>query len=462
MKKIVFALLVCIVSITSYAQIINEQKLTKRPVEFSKIAFAKGNVDCKCGNNILADGGFQNLSVVGSGSVPSNISSSSSPWKPGFNTPQWSNTIQPACDKGVVSMWGNKTVGESIYQNGLSFAPGCYTVKFTARFVNPTSLSTFVRLRLATYNGTGAPAAYASAGLSSANITSSSWETYTFTFTSGVANSISLQAENDYTNDDGDYVSWIQIDNICIEKCCNCDISPNQPPAIKGTTLACACDPISFSTIKCADAKYNWTVKDNKGNVIALTGNGTNAINLNYSLAQQVASDATFFTITVQITCGGTVVTNIIVVPIKPIPKTNVSFSLSDDGAGNYTATASALGSALGLGNGWTLKEVTCPGPNPCGWVAGPIKWQTTGTNIAIPSGVLVKGKCYILNHYVNVCSAKWIAGPCTVYKTTCFKLDGNQMKMMSRESDKNEPRVITAEMLTDISKLLEVREKLD
>lgn len=459
MKKLLFALLVCIVSITSYAQIINEEKLTLKPSEFSKIAFGKGNVDCKCGNNMLADGGFQNLSVVGSGSVPSNISSSSSPWKPGYNTPQWSNTIQPACDKGVVSMWGNKTVGESIYQNGLSLAPGCYTVKFTARFINPTALSSFVRLKLATYNGTGAPATYDPAGLASANITSNSWETYTFTFTTGVANSISLHPENDYTNNDGAYVSWIQIDNICIEKCCNCDISPNSPPAIKGTTLACACDPISFSTIKCPDAKYSWTVKDNKGNAIALTGNGTNAINLIYSLAQQVASDATSFTITVQINCGGTVVTSSIVVPVKPIPKTNVSFSLSDDGAGNYTATASALGSALGLGNGWTLKEVTCPGPNPCGWVAGPIKWQTTGTNIAIPSGVLVKGKCYILNHYVNVCSAKWVAGPCTVYKTTCFKLDGNQMKMMSRETDKNDAKEITAEMITDISKLLVGRE---
>lgn len=220
MKKLLIALLVCIISITSYAQTTTEEKLTLKPIDLTKIAYEKGNVDCQCSKNILQDGGFQNLSVVGSGSTPSNITSSSMPWTAGYNSPQWSGTIQPGCDKGVVSMWGNKTVGESIHQNGLTFTPGVYTVKFTARFVNPTSLSTFVRLKLATYTGSGAPSTYDPAGLASANISSSSWQTYTFSFSTAAANSISLHPENDYTNNDGAYVSWIQIDNICIEKAC--------------------------------------------------------------------------------------------------------------------------------------------------------------------------------------------------------------------------------------------------
>ncbi len=221
MKKLLFSLLVCIASLTSFAQKnFDEEILSLKPTDFAKLGFSKGNVDCKCSNNLLQDGGFQNLSVTGSGSTPSNISSSSSPWQPGYKTPQWSNNIQPACDKGVVSMWGNKTVGESIHQNGLSFTPGTYTVKFTARFVNPTSLSTFVRLKLATYTGSGAPSTYDPAGLASVNISSGSWETYSFTFSTAAANSISLHPENDYTNNDGAYVSWIQIDNICIEKAC--------------------------------------------------------------------------------------------------------------------------------------------------------------------------------------------------------------------------------------------------
>jgi hypothetical protein len=220
MKKLLFALLVCIASITTFAQKnMDEEKLTLKPADLGKIAFEKGNVDCKCNNNILQDGGFEKLSIVGSGAVPSNISSSSSPWQPGLKTPQWSNTIQPACDKGVVSMWGNKTIGESIFQTGLTIPAGCYTVKFTARFVNPTSLSTFVRLKFATVLASGMPA-YDPPGVASVNISSTSWQTYSFTFTTGAATTVNLHPENDYSQNDGDYVSWIQLDNICIEKCC--------------------------------------------------------------------------------------------------------------------------------------------------------------------------------------------------------------------------------------------------
>lgn len=211
----------------------------------------------------MQDGGFQNVTVGGSG-LPSNISNTSTPWKKGYNSPQWSGTIQPACDKGVVSMWGNKTVGESIHQNGLTFTPGSYTVKFTARFVNPTALSTFVRLKLATYNGTGAPSSYDPPGLASANINSSSWQTYSFSFTTAAANSISLHPENDYTNDDGDYVSWIQIDNICIEKkdpCSDCAI-PNTNTTISICAVLGGSTTVSASAIGASTGLGNgWTLK---------------------------------------------------------------------------------------------------------------------------------------------------------------------------------------------------------
>ncbi len=221
MKKLLFAFLVCITSFTLYAQIDNEEKLAMKPqMNEAKIAYEMGNVDCKCNqNNLVMDGGFQNLSV--GGTLPSDITTSSLPWAKGYNTPQWSNTVQSPCDKGVVSMWGNKTVGESIHQNGLTFAAGTYTVKFTARFISPTSLSTLVRLNLTAYNGTGAPSSYSSLpSFASPDITSASWETYSFTFTTTGANSISLHPENNYTQNDGAYVSWIQLDKICIEKKC--------------------------------------------------------------------------------------------------------------------------------------------------------------------------------------------------------------------------------------------------
>ncbi|MCX6236771.1 MAG: hypothetical protein NTY07_04275 [Bacteroidia bacterium] len=242
-----------------------------------------------------------------------------------------------------------------------------------------------------------------------------------------------------------------------IPKCFCCDpiafnlpsppqiISANPPPL-------CACDAIKFSTPPCPGATFYWTVTDNFGNVIALSGGSTNAITLNYSLAQQVATLATSLTIKLKVCCGKNCVNNTLQVALKPIPKTNISFSLTDNGNGTYTATATAFPGAIA--NGWTLKEKTCPGPSPCDWVAGPIKWQSGGTTINVPNGVLVQGKCYVLTHYVNVCSPVYIAGPCTVYGVTCFTLDTKSLKKPENANDRNDAKACTPEMLQELQQI--------
>lgn len=415
------------------------------PREFIEMATKpSNNICCNCNNNLIKDPGFNNVT---NSSGTSNISSTSNPWKPSDGTPQSSNAMG-ACDNGFISMWGNEVVGETIFQNGLTIPAGTYTVRFNAKYLStPGAHNPYVKLRI----GNG-PIRTSPVLVTSGNINAASWTCYTMTFTTlSAISTLCLYPVNDNTQNNGSYVSWIQLDNICIERkqdCCDIPQNPPIKPNVSG--LFCACDPIKFTTINCPGATYVWTVTDNFGNAISFTGNGTDAISLNYSLAQQIASNATGFVVTVKITCGGTTYTNTIKPGLKPIPKTNVSFSLTDDGSGNYTATATSL--APGNGNGWTLKEVNCPGPIPCSWVAGPIKWQSTGTTINIPNGVLVKGKCYVLTHYVNVCSPNWISGPCTVYKATCFKLDGNNMRMMSRETDKNDAQLILTEMLTEMN----------
>ena len=105
---------------------------------------------------------------------------------------------------------------------------------------------------------------------------------------------------------------------------------------------------------------------------------------------------------------------------------TNVNFSLTTTLGGGTTASASAMGASTGLGNGWTLKEVSGGAVNPCRWVPGGIKWQSTGASITIPAGVLVPGKCYVLTHYVNVCATKWDPRACVQYKTICFCICDN------------------------------------
>ena len=362
-KKLILSLcMLLLCTLKLFSQVDDERRLNIRPIEPMTIATSPvGRVDCKCEKNILADGGFENLTASGS-----NITAGSTPWKRNTNTPQWTPAAGP-CNKGYVQMWGNQTVGESIIQTGVTIIPGHkYSVKFTAKFFNPTATNPFVRLKVSAFSG--ASAAYNPADVVgvSQNISSTSWATYTLPIWTApptpTLTGIQLHPENGSALNDGNYVSWIQIDAICITEVpdpCACINYPQKPP-INGTTLACACDPIKFSTINCPGASYSWSVKDNKGNNISFSGGNTSAITLNYSLAQQVASDATSFIVTVTLKCGDRFVTNTIVVPLKPIPKTNVSFSLSDNGSGAYTANASAIGAvALCNGNVWTLKEVT-------------------------------------------------------------------------------------------------------
>jgi hypothetical protein len=209
MKKLFLNVMVLLLfSVTAFGQ--NqaelEKKLNVRPIEMSvDKGGAAGNIDCKCNNNILKDGGFENLTNVSGGS---DISTASAPWKPNTYSPQWSPNLS-CCNKGMVSM--------------LSIVSGLtYTIKVTARFANATSLSSFVRLRIAAFIGTGTTSYNPPVVMGiTPNITSTSCTTFTLTWTATANyNSIQLHPENDYSQNDGAYVSWIQLDNICIEESC--------------------------------------------------------------------------------------------------------------------------------------------------------------------------------------------------------------------------------------------------
>jgi hypothetical protein len=77
-----------------------------------------------------------------------------------------------------------------------------------------------VRLKIWAFSGSS-PSGYDASGFSSINITSTSWATYTMNITIAAGQTgIVLHPENDYNKNDGAYVSWIQLDNICIEKAC--------------------------------------------------------------------------------------------------------------------------------------------------------------------------------------------------------------------------------------------------
>ena len=232
--------------------------------------------------------------------------------------------------------------------------------------------------------------------------------------------------------------------------------SPPQISVVGQTPPLCACDAIKFSTPKCPGASFSWEVRDNNNNAIPFSGQGTDVIALNYSLAQQLAGvpQATSLIVKLKVCCGAKCVSNTLQSALKPIPKTNISFTLTNNGNGTYTASAAVVPGSGAVANGWTLKEVNCPGPNPCGWVSGPIKWQSGGTTISLPNGVLVLGKCYVLTHYVNVCSPVYIAGPCTVYGVTCFTLDTKSLQNPGSANDRNDAKVCTPEMLQELQQI--------
>ncbi len=416
MKKLFLNMGLLLLSASSaFSQSDEEKRLNIIPMEQLKMAAApSGNVDCKCQKNILADGGFENVTTLGG---IGNISPTSSPWKPDTNTPQWS-AINGACNKGIVSMWGNQTVGESIVQNGLSIVAGKkYRVKFTAMFANPTSLSTFVKLKIFGYNGTGPTGTYNSSsnviGISP-NITSTSWATYTFPDWTAPTNlnSIQLHPENGYTQNDGAYVSWIRLDNICIEEVsCPCDSLPKQLQ-ITGPQFLCYkkdCNTVLTYTVPNYGSKecytYNWTVSGGTSPVIS--GQGTNQIQINCKDLKPGS-----YKITVTIKCGDKVVTQTIPLIVCETP--NPAFTLTTTGAG-ATVTPTPPGAT---NHYWYIVTDT---DNNCGYTAGEIfnyagSTGLTGANFSS----LVNNQQYAIYHYAyNNCGQN---SGCWSLQVMCFK----------------------------------------
>lgn len=176
----------------------------------------------ECPGNIIADGGFEQLSVIPG---TSDISTGSSPWQINTSSPQ--QATAGCTNSGMLAMWGNQTTGESVFQTGLSIQQNKkYRISVTARFINPSANVNFVRLKIFAFNGNG-PTSYNSntnvIGITP-DISSSNCITINLPDWTAPANfnSIQLHPENDFQQNDGNYVSWIQIDNICMTEVPSC------------------------------------------------------------------------------------------------------------------------------------------------------------------------------------------------------------------------------------------------
>ena len=173
-----------------------------------------------CPGNVVANGDFTDGLVPGS--MPGGAVNS---WSVLTQTPQ---VVTDGCTApGAIQMWGNQVVGESIQQQlpGLGFVAGkTYRVTVCYRWLdNNPILPQYVRFRLAA--ASSAPnnyppvAGYPVIGITP-NTSSTNWTTYTFPDWTPTANAgwITVNPENDSFQNDGNFVSWGQIDNICVQE----------------------------------------------------------------------------------------------------------------------------------------------------------------------------------------------------------------------------------------------------
>lgn len=200
-----------------------------------------------CPGNILKNGDFSSFTLApnnqGNGNFPP---SSVSDWLTSSGTPQIANVA--GCDNkpGHIRMWGNKVVGESISQTGLTIKAGhTYRLSACVKWPNTPNLPQYVRVNvrasqgLPPYTATGPIAPTIgiigdpsnTPSILSPGITSQSWTTVTLANWTAPANSnfdtITLNPENDSLINDGAFVSWVWLDNVCLVEvaapndCCN-------------------------------------------------------------------------------------------------------------------------------------------------------------------------------------------------------------------------------------------------
>lgn len=231
MKKLLFCFFVITASaICSYGQSDpTEKKISLNELKTEYLNNIRGllidKTDCRCDNNLLRDGAFGTPTINPGGS---DINSNSPVWKKGGTTsPQYSK-VMGACDSGFVSMWGNRSVGEYVFQTGLNIQKDkCYRLRFKARRIqtNTSGQNPYVQLGVlgSVSNSPGSPFTGNLPSIVSAQIANTDWESYSINFTASASfTTLSLFPVNGNAQYDGNYVSWLQLDNVCLQECCKC------------------------------------------------------------------------------------------------------------------------------------------------------------------------------------------------------------------------------------------------
>ena len=208
-----------------------------------------------CAGSLVANGHFTS-GLVG-GSMPTGTVGD---WSQLTASPQVM-TSDGCSAPGCIQMWGNQVVGESVRQSlpGSGIVAGrTYQVSLRYRWLdNNSNLPPYVRFRLCASASVPVQypptASYDLIGVTP-NTASTAWSTHSFQWTaSNNASYLMLNPENDSSVNNGNFVSWGQIDDICIQDmsfqaaaasygtgCFDLALSANGPPLL-GTLVVTSC-----------------------------------------------------------------------------------------------------------------------------------------------------------------------------------------------------------------------------
>jgi hypothetical protein len=209
-----------------------------------------------CENNLVQNGNFV-TGTVGTGEGGTNIGSPGSTlanWTIAFGSPQYTNSPSDPlaglghANPGSIVMWGNKVVGEGIKQTLTTpIKKGCkYRLHMSVRYLNDGSSPTirYVRclarasnaaLTSPSVGGTkisefgfdpttpyagNTPLTPLPVGIANQGITDQSWKNYVSDIWVADAdyNMITINPTNESSVDDGELVTWVGVDNVCLVK----------------------------------------------------------------------------------------------------------------------------------------------------------------------------------------------------------------------------------------------------
>jgi hypothetical protein len=207
----------------------------------------------KCPGNVVTNGGFDsNTVIVGDGSMPP---SHTDAWQRAYGSPQLQSG-NGCHDPYYISFWGNQTVGEAITEP-IALQPGVsYQYSFCARFhrdpdKKPTSVKIVLRASTAVPTGTGCGTGCETV-VTTSDITSTGWATFSGCFTVKQKETfLTVSPSNTFTQNDGAYVSWGQVDDICIR--------PATAPVIDGPATSCV-TPATYCVKPPASAPFTWNI----------------------------------------------------------------------------------------------------------------------------------------------------------------------------------------------------------